>query len=334
MFKFRSLGHYCFIQHRNKYTFSNVIKTKPIRKKTEHVGEPLLTCKRPEFNLHRGDYRNENAQFGTIQLCSDGWHHYKAKNDFFIIHPHMTAEDELQNRDHEQTFDTFGINKQLQLNLEDRLNVQKTTLIQNLAIPQILNNRHTLIAAETGCGKTLAYLIPILENVLKLKQSANDQTFNEFNTPKVLIITPSRELANQIGEVCEDICHNLDIKTKVLIGGHTKSLMKNPPIAEIDVLVATLGALSKLITTKIYRMHQVRHVVLDESDTLLDDSFKGKLQYVLKHFPVNVTHWFSFFRKSKKKISKNQIFIYFNFIFSFTKMCINIIHPKLQPNLY
>lgn len=287
MFKFRSIGNYCFIQQRNRYTFSNVIKAKPNPKRIEHIGEKLITCKRPEFNLHRGDYRNENAEFGTIPLCSDGWHHYKAKNDYFIIHPHMTAEDEIQNRDHEKTFDTFGINEQLQLNLEVRLNVQKTTMIQNQAIPQILKNQHTLIAAETGCGKTLAYLVPILENVLKLKQSAGDQRFSEFNTPKVLIVTPSRELAIQIGEVCEDVCHNLNIKTKVIIGGHTKSLMKNPPIAEIDVLVATLGALSKLITTNIYRMHEVRHVVLDEADTLLDDSFKGKLQYILKRFPVN-----------------------------------------------
>lgn len=286
MFKFRSLGH-CFIQHRNKYKLANVIRKKPIQKEIEHIGEPLITCKRPEFNLHLGDYRNENAEFGSIKLCSDGWHHHKSKDDFFVIHPHMTAEDEIQNRDHEKTFDKFGINKQIELNLKDRLNVQKTTMIQNMAIPQMLDNHHTLIAAETGCGKTLAYLLPILENVLKLKQSAGDEALTEFNTPKVLIITPSRELANQIGEVCEDVSRNVNIKTKVLIGGHTKSIMKNPPIAEIDILVATFGALSKLITTNIYRMHEVRHVVLDEADTLLDDSFKGKLQYVLKRFPVN-----------------------------------------------
>lgn len=286
MFKFRSLGH-CFIQHRNKYKLSNVIKKKPIQMEIEHIGEPLITCKRPEFNLHLGDYRNENAEFGTIKLCSDGWQHHKSKDDFFTIHPHMTAEDEIQNRDHEKTFDKFGINDQIRLNLEDRLNVQKTSMIQNMAIPKILDNHHTLIAAETGCGKTLAYLVPILENVLKLKESGGDQVSNVFNTPKVLIITPSRELANQIGEVCEDVCRNVNIKTKVLIGGHTKSLMKNPPIAEIDVLVATLGALSKLVTTNIYRMNEVRHVVLDEADTLLDDSFKGKLQYILKRFPVN-----------------------------------------------
>lgn len=286
MFKFRSLGH-CFIQHRNKYKLTNVIKTKHVPQKSEHIGEPLISCKRPEFNLHRGDDRDENAEFGSIPLCSDGWHHFKAKNDFFIVHPHMSVGDESQNRDHEQTFDKFDINQQFLSNLSDRLNVQKTTVIQHEAIPHVLAKRHTLIAAETGCGKTLAYLLPILENVLKRKQSAGDQISNEFNTPMVLIITPGRELANQIGEVCEDLCHDLDIKTKVIVGGHTKSLMKKLPIDEVDVLIASLGALSKLITSNIYRMHEVRHVVLDEADTLLDDSFNGKLQYVLKRFPVN-----------------------------------------------
>lgn len=163
----------------------------------------------------------------------------------------------------------------------------RTTYIQQIAIPKILANQHTLIAAETGCGKTVAYLLPIIQNLLKRKRTVNTDSTTEFNTPKVLIITPSRELTQQIGEVCDDLCHGLELKTKVIIGGHTKSIMTNPPIEEIDILVASIGALSKLITTNIYRMHEVRHVVLDEADTLLDDSFQDKLGYILKRFPVS-----------------------------------------------
>lgn len=129
-------------------------------------------------------------------------------------------------------------------------------------------------------------MAPIVQNVLKWKRANDDDSLVEFNTPKALIITPSRELAEQIGDVCEDLCHGLQLKTKVLIGGHTKSIMMNPPIEEIDILVSSIGALSKLITTNIYRMHQVRHVVLDEADTLMDDSFTHKLQYIIKRFPV------------------------------------------------
>lgn len=60
--------------------FKNVIKTKnPPRKK--HIGEPLITCRRPEFNLHRGDKIDPNAEFGSIPLTSDGWQHYRSKGN-------------------------------------------------------------------------------------------------------------------------------------------------------------------------------------------------------------------------------------------------------------
>lgn len=270
--------------------YKNVIKTK--RPIIQHVGEPLITCKRPEFDLYHGDRIDEDAAFGEITLTSDGWHHYKSKGDFFIIHPHPSAEDVTKDLKYKKSFDEFDFCPELKINLASRLNVDHTTYIQHEAFPHILNNHHTLIAAETGCGKTIAYLAPIIQNLLKYKESTGGETSVEFNTPKALIITPGRELAEQIGEVCENLCHGLGLNTKVLIGGHTKSIMENPPIDEIDILVASMGALSKLITANIYRMHQVRHVVLDEADTLLDDSFVSKLQYILKRFPVC---WIVFF---------------------------------------
>lgn len=95
----------------------------------------------------------------------------------------------------------------------------------------------------TGCGKTIAYLLPIIQNTLKRKCTIDKDAPVNFNTPKVLIITPGRELATQIGEVCEDLCHGFDLKTTVLIGGHTKSIMMNPPIEEVDILVASAGSL-------------------------------------------------------------------------------------------
>ncbi|XP_031618864.1 probable ATP-dependent RNA helicase DDX28 [Contarinia nasturtii] len=276
--------------------YKNVIKTKkPIIK---HIGEPLITCRRPEFNLHCGDKKDENAKFGSIPLTSDGWHHYKSKGDFFIIHPENSIEDVTQKPEYNQSFENYDIHPELCINLGGRLNMSRTTFIQHKAMPMILDNQHTLIAAETGCGKTIAYLLPIIQNVLKRKHTIDKDEPPEFNMPKVLIITPGRELATQIGEVCEDLCHGLDVKTKVLIGGHTKSIMMNPPINQIDILIATMGSLSKLITTNIYRMDKVRHVVLDEADTLLDDSFSGKLRYILKRFP---------FHKNVKRCEPNEV---------------------------
>lgn len=73
-----------------------------------------------------------------------------------------------------------------------------------------------------------------------------------------------------------------------LIGGKTKQKMINPPIEYCDLLVTTLGAFSKLVTTGIFKIHNVHHVVLDEADSLLDDSFIGKMSNLMKKFSVSL----------------------------------------------
>ena len=92
--------------------------------------------------------------------------------------------------------------------------------------------------------------------------------------------------ATQIGAVAEKLCQNLNIKVSVLIGGSTKWKMMNPVMEVTDILVGSIGSVSKLVTTKIYDMSRVQHVVLDEADTMLDDSFNTLLWHFLKKFPV------------------------------------------------
>lgn len=93
--------------------------------------------------------------------------------------------------------------------------------------------------------------------------------------------------ASQIAAVAGQLCHGLDINVQLLLGGRTKQIMLNPTFAAVDLLVGTMGATSKLVTSGVYRMHQCEHVVLDEADTLLDDSFNPKLTHFLKRFPVS-----------------------------------------------
>lgn len=92
--------------------------------------------------------------------------------------------------------------------------------------------------------------------------------------------------ATQIGAVAEKLCQNLNIKVSVLTGGSTKRKMMNPVMEVTDILVGSIGSVSKLVTTKIYDMSRVQHVVLDEADTMLDDSFNSLLWHFLKKFPV------------------------------------------------
>lgn len=124
--------------------------------------------------------------------------------------------------------------------------------------------------------------MPIIEQIRRFKE--REHIDRQFNTPLALIITPGRELAEQIANFARDLCDGLDINVKSVKGGNTKRLMMNPSYEDVDILVGSMGAISKLTTCGIYRMSEIRHVVLDEADTLMDDSFTEKLSYYLQRF--------------------------------------------------
>lgn len=109
-----------------------------------------------------------------------------------------------------------------------------------------------LLAAETGCGKTLSYLLPIIQNIVKHKTSSDS-----LNSPNAVVLTPNRELAYQVADVASMICSSVGLNVKVLVGGRTKSLMMNPNFEDVDILVATPGVLGKLSTVGIYKLKKV-----------------------------------------------------------------------------
>lgn len=279
----------CQVRH---YKKTNLIRVNA-NKYNNSTRIPLISCKRPEFNVYRDDVVPADAKFGDIPLASGGWQHYRSKHDYFVIHPHLDGVTNTKNPEYSKAFSSFGIDNDLLNNLRLQCNVEETTYIQHEALPKVLAGNHTLIAAETGCGKTLAFLVPIIENLLKRKRSGIGYLANTFNTPQVLILTPGRELAEQIGQVAQQLCSDLNVNVETVIGGSTKQKMNNPTMKPIDILVGTIGVVSKLITTKIYRTHEVRHVVLDEADTMLDASFLPQLGYLLQKFPVFIIFAFS-----------------------------------------
>lgn len=88
--------------------------------------------------------------------------------------------------------------------------------------------------------------------------------------------------------VANQMCSNLDIKCLTLLGGKTKKMLLNPTSEVTDILVCTLGVFSKMLTFGIYSMHNCKHLVLDEADTLLDDSFNEKLKYIFRKSKVYI----------------------------------------------
>lgn len=256
-----------------------------LKQKNQRNREPLITCKRPEFNLYVGDKVPVHAKFKSLPLASSAWKNRKSKGDFFILHPHSTAVNE------DPDYQSWGVDfKELPLhetliqNLV-REGLARTTWVQEKVIPLVLANQHVLVAAETGCGKTLAYLLPVIDRLMKTKERIGER---EFNSPLLLILTPGRELAEQIEAVARQMCAGTNLNVKSILGGNTKQLMTQPTFEDFDILIGTIGAVSKLTTTGILRMNECRHVVLDEADTLLDDSFGEKMQYFMKRFPVSL----------------------------------------------
>ncbi|XP_037710813.1 probable ATP-dependent RNA helicase DDX28 [Drosophila subpulchrella] len=261
-------------------------KAKPTKNESKNPrDQPLISCRRSQFNLTQ--YERTDAKFGSLSLASKGWLHNKSKGDFFILNASVQGEElqqEMQAIDEFLAATGLQLHPQLLENLQGELGIKLVTGIQKQGIPIVHGKEHCLIAAETGCGKTLTYLLPILDKLLQ-RESLPDR---KLNTPRVLILTPGRELATQIAGVTEKLIQGTNLKVQSLLGGNTKQLMMNPQFEEVDILVATLGALSKLVTTGIYRMEQVRHLVLDEADTLLDDTFTDKLTYFLRRFPFHL----------------------------------------------
>lgn len=145
---------------------------------------PIITCKRPEFNHYEGQ---TYSKFKGLKLASDGWLHPKSKNDYFIIHG--DASNKEKTPVYRKTFDEIGLNSKL-IEVMAELGFTLPTAIQTKAIPSILKGNNTVVTAETGCGKTLAYLLPIFQHILQWKPHLNE----EFNSPLAVVITPSREL--------------------------------------------------------------------------------------------------------------------------------------------
>uniref|UniRef100_A0A1B6EFR9 RNA helicase n=2 Tax=Clastoptera arizonana TaxID=38151 RepID=A0A1B6EFR9_9HEMI len=257
------------------------------QKKRQGIFEPkndekaIIECKTSSLN----HYKNQTyKKFDAIPLASKGWHNKQSRGDYFKIN---IIHDESQKnhvfwKDEHLTFADLKLDLALVAALE-KLGYTKPTKIQADGIPIVLRSLNTVLAGETGCGKTLAYLIPIIQQILLWKQVSSER---RFNTPLALIMTPSRELAEQIGMIAKQLGNELQFDSYTLIGGHTKKIMLNPDFYPIDLLIGSVGVISKLTTTGILNMSCVRHIVLDEADSLLDDSFNEKVTYYLKKFPL------------------------------------------------
>ncbi|KAK1126230.1 hypothetical protein K0M31_004863 [Melipona bicolor] len=239
---------------------------------------PIIKCKKKMYDFYKSNIRTKEKP----TLASHGWKNKKTRDDYFFIYPYGNDEEKMNEEVDFKTFNDLGLSTSLCDNLEN-LGIYKPLHIQNIGIPKILQESNVLLAAETGCGKTLAYLLPLITKILIWKQNNVQRT---LNTPLGLIVTPSRELTVQIALELIRISKHLDIKTKLITGGKTKKMILDPPVDHVDVLVCSFGVVSKLTTFGVYDLSLLRYVVLDEADALFHHTFQEKLQVFIKRLPI------------------------------------------------
>ncbi len=172
------------------------------------------------------------------------------------------------------SFQEFKLNKQL-LNAVVEAGYNTPTLIQQKTIPAILSGQHVMGIAQTGTGKTAAYLLPVLKNL----------SHAQGHEPRALIILPTRELALQIADNIKAFSKYTDLRYSVIYGGTGTKLQKQQIENGIDLLVATPGRLLEFYSNGILNLKKIKIFVLDEADKLMDMGFIRQIHSILEIIP-------------------------------------------------
>lgn len=175
------------------------------------------------------------------------------------------------------TFNEFGLDEQL-LEAISYMGYEKPTPIQELVIPEIMKGRDLIASAQTGTGKTAAFMLPVL-NKLSSRES------REVNT---LVIVPTRELALQIDQQIHGFSYFMDITSISLYGGGGSidwEQEKKSLTGGADIIVATPGKLIAHLNLGYVRFDTVEHLILDEADRMLDIGFFDDIMKIVSFLP-------------------------------------------------
>ncbi|MBP7173193.1 MAG: DEAD/DEAH box helicase [Cloacibacterium sp.] len=164
------------------------------------------------------------------------------------------------------TFADFDLPKQLYTALE-KFNISEPTPIQWKSFSPILSGRDIMGIAQTGTGKTLAYLLPLLK---EYKYSKSDQ-------PKILILVPTRELVVQVTEVLEKLTEDIAVRVLGVYGGVNINTQKLLVYEGVDILVGTPGRVMDLAIDNVLQFKDLKKMVVDEFDEMLSLGFKTQL---------------------------------------------------------
>ncbi len=172
------------------------------------------------------------------------------------------------------SFKDLNLSKQL-LNALADIGFDTPTPIQEKAFPIILSGRDAVGIAQTGTGKTFAYLLPILRQL----------SYSEQRQPRVLIVVPTRELVMQVVEEIKKLTTYMSVRTVGIYGGGNINTQKQQVYDGVDILVATPGRVIDLTHSRTLQFKNIQKLVIDEVDEMLNLGFRAQLTQLLDLLP-------------------------------------------------
>ncbi len=160
----------------------------------------------------------------------------------------------------------------------------QTTPVQSKSIPAALSGVDVVATAQTGTGKTLAFLLPIAEKLLK-EAAPNDSHSNKSRI-RALVLSPTRELAIQIYNVFVDLSAGTKLRAAVVVGGMSEQTQLNALKRGVDLVIATPGRLEDFLSRRLIDLKAVQTLVLDEADRMLDMGFLPAIEKILSVVPT------------------------------------------------
>lgn len=177
------------------------------------------------------------------------------------------------------TFKDLNLNKFLWNALDD-IGFETPTAIQELAFSPVMSGRDVVGIAQTGTGKTFAYMLPILRSLVYSKQE----------NPRVLVLVPTRELVVQVVEEIEKLSTYIDVRVAGVYGGVNINRHKELIAAGQDIIVATPGRLYDLSVSRVLKLKSIQKIVIDEVDVMLDLGFRPQLMNIIDMLPARRQH--------------------------------------------
>lgn len=180
------------------------------------------------------------------------------------------------------TFADFGLDPLIQKAVAEQ-GYNNPTPIQAQSIPHVLAGSDLMGAAQTGTGKTAAFVLPIIQKILR---HASNSASPARHPIRALVLTPTRELAVQVADNAASYSKHTDLRTAVVYGGVDMKEQVQVLRNGVEILIATPGRLLDHIGSKVANLSQVELLVLDEADRMLDMGFLPDLQRIINLIPA------------------------------------------------